>query len=44
MNINILKVFKLFFLLNKMITSILHHIYINYTYKITLIRVFLLIL
>ena len=43
MNINILNEFNLIFYKN-LIKIIFNYIYINYTYKITLIRVFLLIL
>ena len=41
MNINILKEFKLIFYKN-LINIIFSHTYINYTYKITLIYIFLL--
>ena len=43
MNINILNEFKLIFY-KKLINIIFNHIYVNYTYKITLISAFLLIL
>ena len=44
MNINILKEFKLFFIYKKLINIIFNCIYVNYTYKITLICVFFHIL
>ena len=44
MNINILKEFKLIFFNKKLINIIFNHTYVNYTYKITLIYEFLLIL
>ena len=44
MNINILKEFKLIFFNKNLINIIFSHIYINYTFKIILIPIFLPIL